>query len=47
MEAGKHMEIVSMLPHTRGRCQSRMLMRLILLRSTITQGTSITMRLTI
>ena len=48
MEVGKHMEMVSMLPHTRGRCQSRMLMRLILQRrSTITQGTPITMRLTI
>ena len=40
MEAEKHMEMVSMLPHTRSRCQSRMLMRLIFqLRSTITQGT--------
>ena len=47
MEAVKHMEMVSMLPHTRSRCQSKMLMRLILLRSTVTQGTPIPMRLTI
>jgi len=48
MEAEKHIEMVSMLPHTRGRRQSRMLMRLIFqLGSTITQGTPITMRLTI
>jgi hypothetical protein len=37
-----------MLPQTGGRCQSRMLMRLIFqLGSTITPGTPITMRLTI
>ena len=48
MEAGKHMEMVSTLPHTRSRCQSKMLMRLIFQPScTITQGTPITMRLTI
>ena len=48
MEAGKHMGMVSMLPHIRSRCQSKMLMRLIFqLGSTITQGKPITMRLTI
>ena len=48
MEAGKHMEMVSMLPLTRGRCQSKMLTQLVFqLGSTITQGTPITMWLTI
>lgn len=44
MEAGKHMEMVSMLSDTKDRCQSRMLTLLIFQRSTITQGTPITMR---
>src|SRR5262245_34563816 len=48
MEAETHLEMVGMPRHTRRRCPPRMLTRLILQpRSTITQGTSISMRLTI